>query len=208
MQATRGTTINPAIRIFAAAAASVWILDQVTKAIAVATLVPGSSVTLVPHVFWLTLTRNSGAAFSAGAQMTVLLTMIAIIVVFTVIRMARRLADRGWALGLGLLLGGAMGNLTDRMLRDPSPFRGEVVDFFHLTHWPIFNVADIGLTIAAVVILQRGFKGITMDGRHDGDPDPDELDDEELEDELTDQLDRELDTPDTDEPRDGASTRE
>lgn len=151
-----------------------WALDQATKALAVATLEPGTSITLVPHVFWLTLTRNSGAAFSAGAQMTVMLSMIAIIVVVTVIRMARRLADRGWALGLGLLLGGALGNLTDRILRAPSPFRGEVVDFLHLTHWPIFNVADIGLTIAAGVILHRGFKGVTMDGGHDGDPDPEE----------------------------------
>ena len=145
-----------------------WALDQATKALAVATLDPDHSVTLVPHVFWLTLTRNSGAAFSAGAEMTVMLSMIAIIVVITVIRMARRLGDRGWALGLGLLLGGALGNLTDRILRAPSPFRGEVVDFLHLTHWPVFNVADIGLTAAAAIILHRGFKGATMDGGTDG----------------------------------------
>jgi signal peptidase II len=159
-----------AIRIFAIAAGCLWALDQATKALAVATLDPAHSVTLVPHVFWLTLTRNSGAAFSAGAQMTVMLSMIAIIVVVTVLRMARRLRDRGWALGLGLLLGGALGNLTDRILRSPSPFRGEVVDFLHLTHWPVFNVADLGLTAAAVVILHRGFKGATMDGGHDVNP--------------------------------------
>jgi signal peptidase II len=163
-----------AIRIFATAAACVWGLDQATKALAVATLDPGRSITLVPHVFWLTLTRNSGAAFSAGAQMTVMLSVIAIIVVVTVIRMARRLRDLGWALGLGLLLGGALGNLTDRILRSPSPFRGEVVDFLHLTHWPVFNVADIALTIAAAVILQRGLKGATMDGGRDGELEPDE----------------------------------
>ena len=161
-----------AVRIFALAAIGVWALDQATKAVAVATLDPARSITLVPHVFWLTLTRNSGAAFSAGAEMTVMLSMIAIIVVVTVIRMARRLRDRGWALGLGLLLGGALGNLTDRIVRPPSPLRGEVVDFLHLTHWPVFNVADIGLTVAAAVILHRGFKGASMDGSHDGDPDP------------------------------------
>ncbi|HJR90608.1 MAG TPA: signal peptidase II [Aeromicrobium sp.] len=160
-----------AIRIFATAAGCVWVLDQATKALAVATLDPTRSITLVPHVFWLTLTRNSGAAFSAGAEMTFLLSMIAIIVVVTVIRMARRLEDRGWALGLGLLLGGALGNLTDRILRAPSPFRGEVVDFLHLTHWPVFNVADMALTAAAVVILHRGFTGATMDGGTDGDVD-------------------------------------
>lgn len=166
------STSGAAIRIFAVAAACVWGLDQATKALAVNTLEPGRSITLLPHVFWLTLTRNSGAAFSAAAEMTVMLTLIAIIVVITVIRMARRLQDRGWALGLGLLLGGALGNLTDRILRAPSPFRGEVVDFLHLTHWPVFNVADIGLTCAAVVILHRGFKGATMDGGHDGDEEP------------------------------------
>lgn len=163
-----------AIRILAAAAIGVWVLDQATKALAVAKLDPAQSITLVPHVFWLTLTRNSGAAFSAGAEMTVMLSMIAIIVVVTIIRMARRLQDRGWALGLGLLLGGALGNLTDRIFRAPSPMRGEVVDFLHLTHWPVFNVADMGLTAAAIVILHRGFKGASMDGRHDGDPDPSE----------------------------------
>jgi signal peptidase II len=168
-------TSPPAIRIFAVAAACVWALDQAAKAVAVATLEPGRSTTLLPHVFWLTLTRNSGAAFSAGAQMTVMLSMIALIVVVTVIRMARRLRDRGWGLGLGLLLGGALGNLTDRILRAPSPFRGEVVDYLHLTHWPVFNVADIALTVAAAVILQRGFKGATMDGSHDQ-PDPAESD--------------------------------
>ncbi len=163
-----------AIRILSVAAIGVWALDQVTKAVAVEMLDPGHSITLIPHVFWLTLTRNSGAAFSAGAEMTIMLSLIAIIVVVTVIRMARRLQDRGWALGLGLLLGGALGNLTDRILRAPSPLRGEVVDFLHLTHWPVFNVADIGLTAAAAVILHRGFTGASMDGSHDGDPGPEE----------------------------------
>lgn len=158
-----------AIRLFAAVAGVVWALDQATKSLAVAQLDPTQSITVIPHVFWLTLTRNPGAAFSTGTQMTVMLTMIAIIVVVTVIRMARRLRDLGWALGLGLLLGGALGNLTDRILREPAPFKGHVVDFLHLTHWPVFNVADIALTFAAVTILHRGWKGATMDGGTDGD---------------------------------------
>lgn len=145
-----------------------WAIDQATKSAAVHVLEPARSITVIPHVLWLTLTRNSGAAFSTGTQMTAMLSMIAIIVVVTVIRMARRLRDRGWALGLGLLLGGAVGNLTDRILRAPSPFHGQVVDFLHLTHWPVFNVADMALTFAAVTILQRGLKGATMDGGVDG----------------------------------------
>jgi signal peptidase II len=170
VQAARRTALTiPAIRIFAVVAGLVWALDQATKSIAVAHLDPAQSITLVPHVFWLTLTRNPGAAFSTGTQMTVMLSLIAIIVVITVIRMARRLEDRGWGLGLGLLLGGALGNLTDRMLREPDPFKGHVVDFLHLTHWPVFNVADMALTFAAITILHRGWKGATMDGGTDGD---------------------------------------
>ena len=169
MQAARGTALNNAIRLFALVAPGVWALDQATKAAAVAWLDPGQSVTLVPRVFWLTLTRNPGAAFSTGSEMTIMLSTIAIIVVVTVLRMSRRLRDRGWALGLGLLLGGAVGNLTDRILREPGPMRGHVVDFLHLTHWPVFNVADMALTGAALVILHRGWKGITMDGSHERD---------------------------------------
>ncbi len=143
---------------------SVWALDQATKAAAVAWLDDGSSFTLIPHVFWLTLTRNAGAAFSTGTGFTIVLTIVAIAVVVTVLRLAARLRDRGWALGLGLLLGGALGNLTDRILREPAPLRGQVVDFLHLTHWPVFNVADIALTFAAVTIIFRTWRGVGLDG--------------------------------------------
>jgi signal peptidase II len=152
------------VGLFGIAAVSVWVLDQVTKAVAVASLDDGASVTLVPHVFWLTLTRNAGAAFSTGTGFTLALTLVAIVVVVTVLRLATRLRDRGWALGLGLLLGGALGNLTDRVLREPAPLRGQVVDFLHLTHWPVFNVADIALTFAAITIILRTWRGISLDG--------------------------------------------
>ena len=150
--------------IFGIAAVSVWVLDQLTKVAAVAWLDDGTSVTLVPHVFWLTLTRNAGAAFSTGTGFTIVLTVIAVAVVITVLRLATKLRDRGWALGLGLLLGGALGNLTDRILREPAPLRGHVVDFLHLTHWPVFNVADIALTFAAITIILRTWRGVSLDG--------------------------------------------
>ena len=150
--------------LFGVAAVSVWVLDQATKVAAVAWLDDGTSVTLVPHVFWLTLTRNAGAAFSTGTGFTLALTLVALVVVATVLRLATKLRDRGWALGLGLLLGGALGNLTDRILREPAPLRGHVVDFLHLTHWPVFNVADIALTFAAVTIILRTWRGVSLDG--------------------------------------------
>jgi signal peptidase II len=152
------------VGLFGIVAVCVWVLDQLSKVLAVAWLDDGESVTLVPHVFWLTLTRNAGAAFSTGTGFTVLLSLIAVVVVVTVLRLAAKLRDRWWAVGLGLLLGGAVGNLTDRILREPAPFRGHVVDFLHLTHWPVFNVADIALTFAAVTIILRSWRGISMDG--------------------------------------------
>jgi signal peptidase II len=152
------------VGLFGVAAVSVWALDQLTKIAAVAWLDDGASVTLIPHVFWLTLTRNAGAAFSTGTGFTIVLTLVAIAVVATVLRLATKLRDRGWALGLGLLLGGALGNLTDRILREPAPLRGQVVDFLHLTHWPVFNVADIALTCAAITIILRTWRGVSMDG--------------------------------------------
>jgi signal peptidase II len=78
---------------------------------------------------------------------------------------SRRLADRWWAVGLGLLLGGVAGNLTDRLFRDPGPMLGHVIDLFMLPNWPVFNIADICINAAAGVILLQTFRGIGLDGR-------------------------------------------
>ena len=157
-------TSGAAVGLFGVTAVSVWMLDQLTKSVAVAWLDNGESVTLIPNVFWLTLTRNAGAAFSTGTGYTVLLSIVALGVVVVVLRLATKLRDRWWALGLGLLLGGALGNVTDRILREPAPLRGHVVDFFHLTHWPVFNIADIALTFAAITIILRTWRGVSLDG--------------------------------------------
>lgn len=174
MQTARGASLNSSgdtnippstyLRLFIFVAISVWLIDQATKAIAVAKLDGNDSITVIPQVFSLTFTRNAGAAFGMGTEMTALLSAVAVLVCVFVIRAASRLRDRGWALGLGLLLGGAMGNLTDRIFRDPAPFRGHVVDFLHLNHWPIFNVADVALTFAAFVVFWRTWRGIGIDG--------------------------------------------
>ncbi len=157
-------TSGAVVRLFGITAVSVWMLDQLTKSAAVAWLDNGESVTVIPNVFWLTLTRNAGAAFSTGTGYTVALSIVALGVVVVVLRLATKLRDRGWALGLGLLLGGALGNVTDRILREPAPLRGHVVDFFHLTHWPVFNIADISLTFAAITIILRTWRGVSLDG--------------------------------------------
>jgi signal peptidase II len=80
---------------------------------------------------------------------------------------ARRVGSTGWAIGLGLLMAGVLGNLTDRLFREPGPFRGHVVDFLQLPHWPIFNVADMCINVAAAVIILQAVRGVSVDGtRH------------------------------------------
>lgn len=140
-----------------------YALDQVTKILAVARLEGEPSIELVPGVLSLTFLRNPGAAFGMGASMTVVLSLVSVVVVVVVARMARRLRDRGWAIGLGLLLAGALGNLTDRLLREPGVLRGHVVDFIDYGPF-VGNVADVYLTLAAVIIVWRTWRGIGIDG--------------------------------------------
>lgn len=174
MQTARGASLSSSgdthhprstyVRLFFFVAISVWLIDQATKALAVARLDGRDPVTVIPNVFSLELTTNSGAAFGMAAGMTVVLSALAVVVCGFVIHASSRLRDKGWAIGLGLLLAGAMGNLTDRIFRDPSPFRGHVVDFLHLNHWPIFNVADVALTFAALIVFWRTWRGVGIDG--------------------------------------------
>ena len=145
-------------------AVPVYLADQLTKAWAIANLQPDQPRELVGSVLQLNLIRNSGAAFSIGTGVTWVLTTIACSVVVFILVFARRLGSRGWALALGLLLAGSLGNLTDRMFRAPGPGRGHVVDFLQLPHYPIFNVADSAIVCAAVLIAVLAFRGINIDG--------------------------------------------
>ena len=102
---------------------------------------------------------------SAPAPATPLLfSLLAITAVVVVICLSRRLGSLGWAVALGLLLAGVAGNLTDRLFREPGPLRGHVIDFLMLPHWPVFNVADICINVAAGLILLQAFRGIRIDG--------------------------------------------
>jgi signal peptidase II len=145
-------------------AVPVYVADQLTKAWAVANLQPDQPRDLIGSILQLNLIRNSGAAFSIGTGVTWILTAIACSVVVFVVISARRLGSRGWALALGLLLGGSLGNLSDRMFRAPGPGRGEVVDFLQLPHYPIFNIADSAIVSAAVLIAVMAFRGVSIDG--------------------------------------------
>jgi signal peptidase II len=143
-------------------------VDQVTKVLAVHKLTDRAPVEVVGSFLQLRLLRNAGAAFSTGTSLTPVISVIALIAVVVVIVLASRVDHRGWALGLGLLLAGVTGNLVDRMLRAPGPFRGHVVDFFALPHWPVFNVADICIDLAGAIFVILLIRGVRLDGsRHE-----------------------------------------
>lgn len=148
------------LRLLLAIAGVVLILDIVTKVLAVRLLVPGQPVSIIGDTVTWTLVRNSGAAFSMATGYTWVLTLVATGVVIGIIWMGRRLVSPWWALGLGMILGGALGNLIDRFFRSPGPLRGHVVDFLSIGWWPVFNVADpavVGGAILLVVLSLFGF---------------------------------------------------
>jgi signal peptidase II len=130
------------------------VTDILTKVLAVAQLDPASPVPLLGGLLTLRLIRNPGAAFSTGEQFTFVFAIAAIaVLLFVLIRLVPRIGHPGWAVALGFLSAGVSGNLVDRLFRAPAVFRGHVVDFLQLPHWPIFNVADICIDTAAVMII-------------------------------------------------------
>jgi signal peptidase II len=142
-----------------AVAAAVVIADVVSKVIAVDRLTGRAPVHVIDDLLELTLTRNAGAAFSVGVGATVVFSLLAVGVVVLIIRTATRLQHRGWGVALGLILGGAIGNLIDRLVRAPGPLRGEVVDWIRLPHWPVFNIADASITVGAVIAAWLALRG-------------------------------------------------
>ena len=140
------------------------IADQATKILAVASLEPGRPVELIGETVRLVLIRNPGAAFSLGTELTAVLSVVALVVVVGLLWFSRRVHSRWWAWGLGLVLGGAAGNLVDRLLRDPGVLRGHVVDFMSIGWWPVFNVADSCLVAGVIVIAVAVARNIDYDG--------------------------------------------
>jgi signal peptidase II len=146
-------------------AATVVTADAVSKALALRDLRGRAPVRLLNGLLTLRLTENPGAAFGVGTSYTAIIALIACGVVVYVIRMAARLRSLSWTIALGLLLGGAAGNLVDRLFRAPSPLRGSVVDWLNLPHFPwTFNLADTAITCAAVLIGVLVLCGVRLDG--------------------------------------------
>ncbi|GAA4144616.1 signal peptidase II [Actinomadura keratinilytica] len=149
-------------------------LDAGTKIIVVATLSDREPIRLLGGLLTLRETRNSGAAFSIGTGYTIVFTLIACGVVVAILRTARNLRSLPWAVCLGLLLGGAVGNLADRMLRAPAPLKGHVVDWIELPYWPVFNLADSAIVCGGVLAVVLAARGLQLDGTRLGDEEPDE----------------------------------
>ncbi|WP_152348823.1 signal peptidase II [Brevibacterium sp. CFH 10365] len=144
-------------------AATVLVIDQFTKFLAVTLLEDQPPVPVIGSLAGFTFYRNPGAALGLGSNVTWIFPIIAIGVFIAILVISRKLGSRAWATGLGLLLGGLFGNLVDRLFREPAFLHGAVVDFIDLSLF-ICNVADIAISAAAVTLVIVSLRGIDIDG--------------------------------------------
>lgn len=162
------------VRLLATLALTIVALDLATKILVVATLSettpPAEQPRILGGLVYFSLIRNPGAAFSMATGMTWILALIAIGVVIYIIRIAPKLKSTWWAVCLGLVLGGAIGNLIDRIFRSPGFLQGHVVDFVSVfgpnaQYFPVFNVADSAITVGGIVLVFTALVlGIDLDG--------------------------------------------
>lgn len=153
MSGTTAVTARKLPAAVLATAAVVVAVDQVTKSLALSALADGPV-----DLFWtlrLDLSFNSGLAFSLGPGLTPWITLVAVLLVGALLVMAHRVTSTLTAVALGLVLGGALGNLADRLVRGHE---GAVVDFIDLQWWPVFNVADMAITIGAMLLVVTSFR--------------------------------------------------
>ncbi len=163
------TPARPATRwgligLLLAVAAFVVVVDQLAKIWVVATMPGRDPIRVVGSLLQVTYTRNSGAAFSIGTGATWIFTAVAVVVVVVILRTSRRLGSWAWAVAMGALLGGALGNLSDRLFRSPGLGRGHVVDWIQLPHYPVFNLADAAVVCGAIAMVLLSVFGRDLDG--------------------------------------------
>jgi signal peptidase II len=155
-----------ALLLLVGVAITVYGVDQVSKQFVVTTLAEGEVVPVLGNVLQWQFVRNPGAAFSIASGMTWIFTILAAGVITFIIWFARRIRSIAWALVFGLLLGGVLGNLTDRLLREPGFGIGHVIDFIS-TPWlipAIYNVADIAIVSSMVLFMILTIRGVGLDG--------------------------------------------
>lgn len=181
-RAGRGIGLVPVLAIVVVLGGAVLVLDQATKNWAVATLPLLDPQPFLGEFLQLTLLYNSGAAWGMGSGITPVVTCLQMAIAIGVVVFAVRAVRSPWyAIALALILGGALGNIHDRLLRPPGAFHGEVVDFLELPNWPVFNIADMGVVGGAILIVLLGVIGLPTDpaqeareaaAEGDADPDP------------------------------------
>jgi len=150
-------------RLYAIAWA-IWLLDFATKSWALNSLDSRNPVKLLGDFLQLTLLKNSGAAFSLAQGATVIFTVFAILVVAAIAYYSIKITSFGWSIVLGLALGGVLGNLTDRIFRSPGFFTGHVIDWIQLPNWPVFNLADSAIVVAASIAVILTIRNISPIG--------------------------------------------
>jgi signal peptidase II len=138
----------------------VWVLDLATKLWAVSTLSDRSNIKVIGDFLQLTLVRNPGAAFSVAEGATVFLTLFGFLVMAVIFYYSTRITSRGWSVVLGLAMGGILGNLVDRIFREPGVFRGHVIDWIQIPNWPVFNIADTAIVAAAAISMILSLRNI------------------------------------------------
>jgi signal peptidase II len=147
------------VRRLFATAWTIWLFDFATKTWALHSL-SSQPRKIISSFLQFTLVHNSGAAFSFATGFTFAFSLLALAVVFAVIYYAPKLTSHGWQIAIGLLLGGVLGNLTDRIFREPSFLSGHVIDWIQVSHWPVFNIADSAICIAAAIAFVLSMRNV------------------------------------------------
>ena len=151
---------NHCKRLYAIAWA-VWLLDFATKSWALNTFDSRNPVNVIGEFLQFTLYKNPGAAFSLAEGFTIILTLIAISVVGVIAYYSAKITSKGWSVVLGFALGGILGNLTDRIFREPGFFVGHVIDWLQIPNWPVFNLADSAIVVASAIAVILSVRNIS-----------------------------------------------
>jgi len=148
------------VRRLFATAWTIWLSDFLTKIWALSALTSSPRHILGSNLQFV-LVKNSGAAFSFATGFTLFFSLLALAVVVVITYYAPRITSQGWLVALGLLLGGVLGNLTDRIFRHPGFLNGYVIDWIQIPHWPVFNLADSAITVAALIAFTLSLRNIS-----------------------------------------------
>lgn len=167
-----GLGLGPVLAIVLVLGGAIALIDQLSKDWAEANLPLLDPQPFLGEFLQFTLLYNSGAAWGMGSGITPVVTVLQICIAIGVVVFAVRAVRSPWyAIALAMILGGALGNIHDRLLRPPGPFRGEVVDFLELPNWPVFNIADMGVVGGAILVVLLGVIGVSPDPAREAEED-------------------------------------